>query len=326
MGMRGEGAGSMSVRLVIRSAEGQPLSEEVSYDFDQARIVIGRGAGADVRIPHLTVSELHATLRLQDDAYSLIDNDSTNGTWVNGTRLATGRTKRLHDGDRIEVGAYALTFRSGVVLTQPTTMERTAELARRLFRRSEAGSRVGAPRLVVLSGEGAGRSLDIPAPIARVRIGRGDTCQLVLPDPDVSREHAEVVHDLDGVLMHNLESKNGLSINGQTVSHRRLRDGDELLFGTTRLLFEEPAEEPIDALGSEADRSLSKPPKVMEAPQATAAALAAVQAGADAAPAPSTPARIKKRASFDADVIIYALAAIVIAVSIAGLLALMRGD
>ena len=60
-----------------------------------------------MRIPHLTVSELHATLRLQDEVYTLVDNDSTNGTWVNGTRLTTGRTKRLHDGDRIEVGAGA---------------------------------------------------------------------------------------------------------------------------------------------------------------------------------------------------------------------------
>ena len=173
-------------------------------------------------------------------------------------------------------------------------MERTAELARQLFRRSEAGARVGAPRLVVLSGQSAGRSLDIPAPIARVLIGRGETCQLVLPDPDVSREHAEVVHDLDGVVMRNLESKNGLSINGQTVSHRRLRDGDELLFGTTRLLFEEPAEEPIDALGSEADRALSKPPPVSVQPATAAAAPVSAPAPAGEA-APSLPSACPSR-------------------------------
>ena len=105
----------MGVRLAIRSAEGQPLSEELAYDFEQARIVIGRGAGADVRIPHLTVSDVHATLRQQDDAYVILDNDSTNGTRVNGARVTGDRPKRLHDGDRIEVGAYAArSFASGV--------------------------------------------------------------------------------------------------------------------------------------------------------------------------------------------------------------------
>jgi pSer/pThr/pTyr-binding forkhead associated (FHA) protein len=318
----------MGVRLVIRSAEGQPLSEEVSYDFEQARIVIGRGPGADVRIPHLTVSELHATLRLQDDVYGLLDNDSTNGTFVNGTRLSAGRSKRLHDGDLIDVGAYVIAFRSGIALSQPTTMERTAELARRLFRRSQAGARVDVARLVVLSGPCTGKSLDIPAPVSRSLVGRGESCQLVLPDPEIAPEHAELVHDLDGVLMRHVESKHALTINGQVVAQRRLRDGDELLLGTTRLLFEEPAEEPIDALGTEADRPVIKATATAVAAPAVTVADAAPAAESAAPHEPPLKARDTRnaRSSFDADVIIYALAAIVIAISVAGLFVLMRGD
>jgi pSer/pThr/pTyr-binding forkhead associated (FHA) protein len=317
----------MGVRLVIRSAEGRPLPEEVSYDFEQARIVIGRGPGADVRIPHLTVSELHATLRLQDDAYGLLDNDSTNGTFVNGTRLSAGRTKRLHDGDLIDVGAYVLAFRSGVALTQATTMERTAELARRLFRSSQAGARVEPARLVILSGPSTGKSLDIPPPVSRCLIGSGEGCQLVLPDPDVLREHAELVHDLDGVLLRSLEGKSTLAINGQAVAQRRLRDGDELVLGTTRLLFEEPAEEPIDALGTEADRPVMKPaPAAAQAEAAPSAGAAPIETPL---PAPLHEPTLKARnarTAFDADVVIYALAAIVIAISVAGLIVLMRGN
>jgi pSer/pThr/pTyr-binding forkhead associated (FHA) protein len=318
----------MGVRLAIRSAEGQPLSEELAYEFEQARIVIGRGAGADVRIPHLTISEVHATLRQQDEAYVILDNDSTNGTRVNGTRVSGDRPKRLHDGDLIEVGAYVLHFRSGVALRSSVTIERTAELARRLFRNSHAGARIGAPRIVVLGGPLTGHSLDIAAPPARVRVGRGEECQLVLPDTDVSREHCELVHDLDGVLLHNLDSKNGIDINGQRVMQRRLRDGDEIVLGTTRLLFEEPAEEPIDALGTEDDRPLAKP-----AAAAPAGAAAPVESAVNPGPGPAEPAEapvpMRKppaRASFDADVIIYALAAIVIAISVAGLILLMRGE
>ncbi len=235
---------SMGVRFVISLAEGEPLPEEVGYGFEQARIVIGRGPGADVRLPHLTVSETHATVRLDGDSYVILDNDSKNGTQVNGTRVVQGRGKRLRDGDRIDVGVYALSFRTGVVLSQPTTMERTAELARRLFRQSQQGAHVEGPRLCVLSGPETGKSLDVPPPPARLLLGRAEACQLVLPDPAVAQEHAELVRDLDGVLIKTLGSAEAPNINGQLLAQRRLRDGDELVLGTTRLLFEEPADEP----------------------------------------------------------------------------------
>lgn len=316
----------MGVRLVIRSAEGQPLSEELAYDFEQARIVIGRGAGADVRIPHLTVSEVHATLRQQDAAYVILDNESTNGTRVNGTRVTGDRPKRLHDGDHIEVGAYVVEFKSGVLLQAPATIERTAELARRLFRNSQAGARVGAPRLVVLSGPDTGKSVDIPPPPSRVRVGRGEECQLVLPDERVSREQLELVHDLDGVLLTSLDTKNGVDVNNQRVAHRRLRDGDELVIGATRLLFEEPAEESIDSLVEEADRPVAAAPAAAAAGQPAAKPVTAPVGPSPEVPLPAPARHPARRSSFDADLIIYALAAIVIAISVAGLIALMRGE
>jgi predicted component of type VI protein secretion system len=312
---------AMGVRFVVRSAEGQALSDELAYGFEQARIVIGRGPGTDVRIPHLTVSETHATVHLDGDGPSIVDNESTNGTRVNGVRLSAGRKKRLHEGDLIEIGAYALTFHTGVALPQTVTAERTAELARRLFRQSHAGAHVGAPRLCVLTGPQTGKSLDVPKPPARLLIGRAGGCQLVLDDPGVADEHVELVRDLDGVLIHRLERAGQLEINGLAVEHKRLRDADELVLGKTRLLFEDPAEEPIEGLAAEADRTLA-PPALPPAPP---------RAGQSAAPAQPARASVPARARpsqppFDADLIIYALAAIVIAVSIAGLIALMTAD
>jgi len=312
----------MAVRFVIRSAGGQALEEEMAYGFDQARIVIGRGAGADVRIPHLTVSDVHATVTLDGKGYAIVDHDSTNGTRINGSRLAPHRKKHLHDADRIEVGVYELSFHESVALAEPTTMERTAELARRLFRRAQRGAPIAGPRLVVLGGLETGKSLEIAMPPSRLLIGRDPACQLVLSDPDVSREHAEVVRDLDGVLIRNLDSKNGLQINGQVHVHRRLHDGDELLLGTTRLLFEEPADEPLAGLAAERDRELpsSTPPPAGSVPPEPAGP------APEAAPSPPPRARGARTPSLDADLLIYALAAIVIAVSVAGLIALISAE
>ena len=314
----------MGVRLSIRSGENGPLPEELHYDFDQERIAIGRGPGADVRIPHLSVSDAHATIRLEADGFAIVDHGSTNGTRVNGVRLTAQRKKKLADGDAIEIGAYALRFQSSV-LARPTSAERTAELARRLFRRSRAGARLAGPHLAVLTGAQTGAALAIPAPPCRLLVGTAVSCQLVLPDAALHGEHAEVVRDLDGVLIRALDPNTPLTINGRGVHERRLRDNDELLLGSTRLLFEEPAEESMDALTGEADVALLAPslsPTERPAADANEPPTTAAEPEAQAALRSTRPAQ----RGFDADLLVYALALVVIAASVAGLLALLRGQ
>jgi len=317
----------MGVRLSIRSGENGPLPEELHYDFDQERIAIGRGPGADVRIPHLSISDAHATVRSEQDGYAIVDHGSTNGTRVNGVALTAQRKKKLADGDVIEIGAYALRFQSGVVSARPTTAERTAELARRLFRRSRAGERLPGPHLAVLTGPQTGHALSIPAPPCKLLIGTAAGCQLVLPDAALRAEHAEVVRDLDGVLIRALEPSAPLTINGRSVVERRLRDNDELVLGATRLLFEEPAEESMDALTGEPDVA-PLGPSLSPTDRATAelAVSAPASAPTNAEPQPAQRSTQAAQRGFDADLLVYALALVVIAASVAGLLALLRAQ
>jgi hypothetical protein len=57
------------------------------------------------------VSRRHALIRPGDEMLYLIDQNSTNGTWVNGQRLLPGREFPLTDGDVIELGALRMTLR-----------------------------------------------------------------------------------------------------------------------------------------------------------------------------------------------------------------------
>jgi hypothetical protein len=70
------------------------------------------------------------------------------------------------------------------------------------------------------------------------RVGRGDESEIVLLDPSVSRAHA--ILEIDGAqpVVRDLGSTNGTFVNGRRVSVEALRDGDELLFGNTRMRFE----------------------------------------------------------------------------------------
>ncbi|MGB1802762.1 MAG: FhaA domain-containing protein [Miltoncostaeaceae bacterium] len=62
-------------------------------------------------------------------------------------------------------------------------------------------------------------------------MGRSRDCDIVVPDPNVSRVHAEVRHEgLEYVLV-DLGSTNGLEVNGRRVLRHSLRDGDRVSLG-----------------------------------------------------------------------------------------------
>jgi hypothetical protein len=71
-----------------------------------------------------------------------------------------------------------------------------------------------------------------------VVIGRLPECDIVLPDSNVSRRHAELRRKGDGVFVTDLGSTNGTRVNGTPVREQVLASGDEVTVGSTRLIFE----------------------------------------------------------------------------------------
>ena len=78
----------------------------------------------------------------------------------------------------------------------------------------------------------------VPLEHDSVSIGRLDTCDLVLNDPTVSRNHAEVRREGDGFEVIDLGSRNGTRVNGYGITRQRLVDGDDILIGAVPLRFE----------------------------------------------------------------------------------------
>jgi pSer/pThr/pTyr-binding forkhead associated (FHA) protein len=69
------------------------------------------------------------------------------------------------------------------------------------------------------------------------RIGRSLAADVRFDDPTVSRRHALVVRQPDGVRLLDDRSLNGVFVNGARVDGRTLNDGDEIIVGRYRLLF-----------------------------------------------------------------------------------------
>lgn len=70
------------------------------------------------------------------------------------------------------------------------------------------------------------------------RVGRSEESEIVLLDPSVSRSHAILEIAAGEPVVRDLGSTNGTFVNGRRVSVEALQDGDELLFGNTRMRFE----------------------------------------------------------------------------------------
>ena len=73
----------------------------------------------------------------------------------------------------------------------------------------------------------------------RVTIGRSRECDVVVDDPNISRKHAEVRRTIDGWLVADLGSTNGIKVNGRRVKDAVLSPGDEITLGLISLEFSE---------------------------------------------------------------------------------------
>ena len=80
------------------------------FELDRPTMIIGRSAGADIRVDHETVSRAHAELVGDVARVELRDLGSANGTWVNDKRV---KDARLADHDLIKIGATIFKFLSG---------------------------------------------------------------------------------------------------------------------------------------------------------------------------------------------------------------------
>jgi hypothetical protein len=69
-------------------------------------------------------------------------------------------------------------------------------------------------------------------------IGRSRRCDVVLTDPNVSRQHVELRLTGSQVVLRDLGSTNGTRVNRRAVSQVVLQPGDRIEVGTTELLFE----------------------------------------------------------------------------------------
>lgn len=167
---------------------------------DTAELNIGRDDACQIKIAENNVSRQHASIKIQNGSVFVCDNDSSNGTYLNGSiiKLSSQSWVQLSNGNYLTF-ATGNTYRLLVNIEQavipepnppkPTEQSRVVHLLDDLFRRK-----------------------------SEITIGREETNDVVLASLLVSRQHA-TIRKTSGTnyLVTDNNSSNGTFVNGKRI-------------------------------------------------------------------------------------------------------------
>ena len=215
-------------------------SSGVSVSFFGGSVTIGRDPSSNLCINDSNVSRAHAQLTDNGREVVLRDLNSTNGTTLNGRRVTDAV---IRPGDIIHVGNSQVQLSeaqqspghtvAGAYSQQPPPA--SPPRRERYPNRLESGPRNYS--LQVTSGQSAGVSVSFSR--GSVTVGRDPSSDLRVDDMQVSRSHVRLTHDGREVVLRDMHSTNGTTLNGRRVTEAVIRPGDVIGIGDSQIQFAE---------------------------------------------------------------------------------------
>ena len=103
--------GSAEDQLLIYHAGQAPRT----LNLDKDSYTVGRGQENEIVLPDKGVSRHHLTLQRGDEGWNVIDNKSTNGTFIDTMRLTPGQTEPWGHDTELRCGPYSLQWQKAKV-------------------------------------------------------------------------------------------------------------------------------------------------------------------------------------------------------------------
>lgn len=190
--------------------------------------IIGRNRKCDIVIPSPEVSRQHVQLEMRGNQLYLTDLGSTNGTFINDQRVNQGE---VCQGDVIRIDV--IEFRAGILgLHADKTVARKNDQTR-LYAAAPPKRTTPVPPLASqlqgLSDPVNGAVFNLSKD--RITIGRNAKNDIVIKDSTISSVHAEIVKEPDGWHIRDMESLNGVYVNGKKQQSCLIKTNDNLRFG-----------------------------------------------------------------------------------------------
>ena len=175
------------------------------------RLSIGRLSECDLELNQPNISRKHAFIKRVGNRVFILDNRSGNGTYVNGKRTTRAE---LRAGDEVRIGANTMCVEFKADEAKPSERPTRPDLISRFL----VQDRTSAHRQLEFAGE-------------NLTLGRGEKCQLILDDDEISRLHATIIDRRGQFLLKDAGSANGTYLNGERIREAELKSGDRLELG-----------------------------------------------------------------------------------------------
>ena len=209
-----------------------------SIPLSQSYLTIGRAPDNSLCLSDdLSVSRYHAQIAFTANEYVITDVGSSDGTYVNGTRLSPQVPHRLNPGDMVRMGTeFELKYVAPVpqnVAPQVNHQATQPEVPQqyKTVLGADVGYRDNASNQYAQELNLQGRQ--------QFSFGRDTGNDMVIDHPSVSRYHSQIRFENGTYTLFDLNSTNGTYVNGQQVlGQRRLVVGDNIRIGPTSLVFQ----------------------------------------------------------------------------------------
>ena len=319
----------MALTVVVRSGD-HPTPLKIS--LDAPRIVIGRGEGCEIRLPDPSVSHRHASIRQRGSDYVVVDEGSTNGTFVGPVRLSPQAPRMVRSGELLRIGRIWLELTIESVPPTDDVQLATREIALSLVSSALAAQgEAAAVKVLVQAGPDAGKELVLSELGRGYAIGRGQNLDLTLTDVDASRRHIEVGRRGPLLWVKDLGSKNGASLDGVKLAPNKetiWARGKLVRLGATELSFDDPVAEALVEIEASSDEKM-RDGDAVDPPADDAAQVSPPPTSGSSAPIARVPRGKPEKRRADggfrtADLVIALLSLLVLTASVIGIVWLSR--
>lgn len=231
------------LRVSLSVIEGKDMGK--TFRIDKPVFTIGRES-SDLVLNDTQASRKHASIKFHERRIILKDLGSTNGTFIGTRQIKEEELKHL---DEITIGdtrlLVTITDISGET-SEPTGNSGSTILLKEEVAAEEGTTRIERPDdvefklpykqkifLDVIDGAQKGQSYEFLS--GRVVIGRTDG-DFIIDDSNISKKHAVVeTWSRDTYFIRDLASTNGTYINGQRITTTKIKNGDIITLGNTKL-------------------------------------------------------------------------------------------
>ena len=217
--------------------DGKPVNEYEQASSDK-EITIGRAPGCAVRLDEASISRLHALIRFVDGIWVLERKASFGAVLLNGHEVENAN---LQGGEEITLGKFLLRVQIELGSSASVAPVLTSSNFRQVSLQEPEDGRT---RVMGSNIKGLFRFEPGTANVPQFTLeqdiavfGRGSNCDVVLMDKKASRKHLEVRKQGLSFFLKDLESANGLTINGKKVSDAELVPGDVIQIGESKIEF-----------------------------------------------------------------------------------------